>query len=325
VKSGPTTVTVAICTFNRARLLDATLTGLARLRIPEELSWELIVVNNNSTDDTDAVLERHAPQLPLRRLFEPCPGKSHAANRAVREAQGELILWTDDDVVVDENWLVDYVRAAHEWPTAAYFGGTVDPCFEAPAPAWIEANIRLLNEPYALAQHGRDRFLLGEEAVVGANMATRTEVAKRFPFNVELGPTGVRALRGEDTELIGRMRAAGLSGLWVGSARVEHVITADRLTLEYLWHWYGGLGSYVAQRAGIVTDLPLLFGAPRWAVKKYAGLLLTYWLRYPFKRRAWFETLREAALMRAYLDEARRVVSAKRAKTAHPSGAPEGR
>ena len=306
------TTTVAICTFNRARRLDATLAGLAQLRIPAELAWEVIVVNNNSTDDTDAVLDRHKERLPLRRVFEPRPGKSHAANRAVGEAHGDLILWTDDDVVVDEHWVAEYVRAARDHPTVSYFGGTVDPCFEAQAPAWIGANVRLLSEPYALAQHGREMFLLGEEPVVGVNMATRTDVVKRFPFNVELGPMGGRALRGEDTELIGRLRAAGLSGLWVGSARIEHVIPAERLTLDYLWHWYGGLGSYVAQHSGIVTDVPLLFGAPRWAARKYVELLLKYWLLYPFKRRTWFQTLREAALMKGYLAEARRAVSIRR-------------
>src|ERR1700738_3055719 len=94
-------VSVAICTWNRARLLGQTLESFVRLRIPEGVSWELLVVNNNCTDDTDAVIERHAGSLPIRRLYEPTPGKSYAHNLAIAEAQGDLVLWTDDDVIVD--------------------------------------------------------------------------------------------------------------------------------------------------------------------------------------------------------------------------------
>ena len=305
-------VSIAICTFNRARLLDRTLTALSRLHIPDGLGWEVIVVDNNSTDDTETVIERHAARLPVRRLLERRPGKSHAANMAVCEAAGELILWTDDDVVVDENWLREYVRAACDWPEAAYFGGTVDPWFESPAPAWIEANVGILNEPFALAQHGSQVFPLVDQAVVGANMAIKTDVARRFPFNVNLGPIGVRAQRGEETELVGRLRAAGLVGVWVGPARVQHLITPDRLTRAYLWHWYGGLGSHMAQRAAIPPDVPRLLGAPRWAVKTYGQLLLKYWLLCPFKGPMWIRALRQAAVMRGYLVEARRTGSSGR-------------
>ena len=192
----------------------------------------------------------------MRRLLERRPGKSHAANLAVCEAAGELILCTDDDVVVDENWLREYVRAARDWPEAAYFGGTVDPWFESPPPTRLEANVGMLHEPFALAQHGPQVFPLVDQAVVGANMAIKTEVARRFPFDVTLGPIGERAQRGEETELVGRLRAAGLAGVWVGPARVQHLITADRLTQAYLWHWYGGLGSHMAQRAAITPDVP---------------------------------------------------------------------
>src|SRR5262249_21230021 len=119
-----TRVSVIICTWNRARLLDMTLEHFARLRVPAGVEWELVVVNNNSTDDTDAVLQRHEGRLPLRRLFEPRPGKSFAANLALAEARSDLILWTDDDVHVDPDWLAEYVAAARAWPDASFFGGT---------------------------------------------------------------------------------------------------------------------------------------------------------------------------------------------------------
>jgi GT2 family glycosyltransferase len=300
-------VTVAVCTFNRAALLDRTLDGFCGLEIPAGVTWEVLIVNNNSTDDTDAVVARYSSRLPIRAVFESRPGKSYAANRVVREAKGAVILWTDDDVLVEKDWIAAYVRAAKEWPDAAYFGGTVDPWFETEAPRWIDGNVRLLNEPYALAQHGNQVFPLADQPIVGANMATRTDIVKRFPFDVSLGPTGTRALRGEDTDLVGRMRSAGLTGIWVGPARVRHFIKSERLTRRYLWHWYGGLGSWVAHRENPTGEVSWLFGAPRWALKKYARLLIKFWFLTPFGGAVWIKSLRETALMRGYISETRRM------------------
>jgi glycosyltransferase involved in cell wall biosynthesis len=300
-------ITVVICTFNRATALDRTLTSFQSIQIPNGIDWELLVVNNNSSDATDAVIAKHSSRLPIQRIFEATPGKSRAANRAVGAASGELTLWTDDDVIVDERWVAEYALAAQASPDTSFFGGTVDPWFEVIPPTWIERNIRILNEPFALAQHGDAIFPLSDQAVVGANMAIKTEVLRRFPFNVTLGPVGTRALRGEETELFGRFRSAGLTGLWVGSARVKHLIVAERLTSNYLWHWYSGLGSYVAYREGIKMDVPKMFGAPRWAVKKYALLRAKSALLTPMRSAAWLRTVREAALMEGYIREARRI------------------
>src|SRR5581483_541916 len=105
-------VTVAICTWNRCKLRDQTLAQFQNLRIPEGVTWELLVVNNNCTDQTDLVLENYRSRLPLRRLFEPKQGHCHARNCAVAAATGELLLWTDDDVLVNPEWLAAYVAAA---------------------------------------------------------------------------------------------------------------------------------------------------------------------------------------------------------------------
>lgn len=87
-------ITVAVCTWNRARLRDQTLAAMRQLQVPAGVEWELLVVNNNCTDATDDVIERHSTHLPIRRLFEVKQGHSHARNRAVAEATGELIVWT---------------------------------------------------------------------------------------------------------------------------------------------------------------------------------------------------------------------------------------
>ena len=301
-------VTVAICTFNRAEKLERTLQSLTALCIPAGVAWEVIVVDNNSTDATGEVARRYETRLPIRCLFEAVPGKSLAANRVLDAASGKLILWIDDDVLVDRLWLAEYLNAASNWPDAAFFGGTVDPWFEGTPPSWMLKNIALLNEPFALTQYSRAIEPLGERAVVGANMATRTEIHRRFRFDVRLGPKGNRAPAdiGEETELFARMRNAGFFGLWVGSACVKHVLAAERLTIEYLNHWYAGLGMHVARRAGIRFDVPILFGAPRWAVKKFVILRAKRAILRPTRSARWVKAVREAALMQGYVAEARR-------------------
>jgi glycosyltransferase involved in cell wall biosynthesis len=98
-------VTVAICSWNRAALLRETLKQMTHLERDDSFDWELLVVDNNSTDQTPDVLAEFAGQLPLRVLREPKPRKSNAANLVVKEARGEYILWTDDDVLVEPDWL----------------------------------------------------------------------------------------------------------------------------------------------------------------------------------------------------------------------------
>src|SRR5262249_4803687 len=147
-------LTVAICTWNRAELLDRTLAQLRHLEVPPGVSWELLVVNNNCSDHTDEVLARHAPHLPLRRLFEAEQGLSASRNRAVAEAPGELILRTDDDVLADPRWLAEYVEAAKRFPEAGFFGGTIDPWFEVPPPAWVRDNLDILCGAMVVRQLG---------------------------------------------------------------------------------------------------------------------------------------------------------------------------
>ena len=98
-------ITVGICTFNRAESLRRTLNSLAAMEVPADFAWELVVVNNNSTDHTDAMINEDHGRLPIRREFEKRPGHSNARNRAIDAARGDYIVWTDDDVVVDPGWL----------------------------------------------------------------------------------------------------------------------------------------------------------------------------------------------------------------------------
>lgn len=261
-------VTVGISTWNRANLLDKTLAEMLELRIPEGVSWELLVVNNNCTDETDAVISRYTNKLPLRRLFEPRPGKSHACNHLVAEATGDLVLWTDDDVLVAPEWLAAYCEAAALWPAATYFGGTIEPLYDQTPPAWAADNPHIVKGPFALLSPGPDmRAIADDEYPFGANMAVKIESLRATPFDCTLGPKGERILKGEDTKLIEELKGRGEPGIWVGKAKVRHWVPKERMTYKYIWDWYLETGVRNARRRE--TPGRLIFGMPRWVIRRY--------------------------------------------------------
>ena len=133
----------------------------ALLRIPAGVQWVLVVVNNNCTDDTDAVIARHSGDLPLRRLFEPNQGSSYGRNRAITASAGEVICFTDDDVLVDPEWLAEYVQAAKAWPQAGFFGGRIEPWFVKEPPPSIRRYIHVIGSAFALNEMADDVRPLG--------------------------------------------------------------------------------------------------------------------------------------------------------------------
>jgi glycosyltransferase involved in cell wall biosynthesis len=258
-------LSVAICTWNRAGLLRQTLEGLSRLRIPEGVRWELLVVNNNSTDETDQVVASWRGKLPVRELHESRPGKSNALNLAVQEALGEYILFTDDDVLVDPDWLVGYHEAFRAHPDAAIFGGPILPWFAGNPPAWLARTFHLIGYAFASLDLGPAPIqFAGHNVPFGANMALRMKEQRRYRYNPELGPRPGSALRGEEITLVKAMMAGGLSGWWVPGAKVRHYIPEHRQTVSYVRGWYQGWGDFLARDQAPPPARFTFLGRPLW-------------------------------------------------------------
>jgi glycosyltransferase involved in cell wall biosynthesis len=289
-------ITVAICTWNRAKLLDQTLTQMHPLRIPEGVDWELLVVNNNCTDDTDAVLERHASALPLRRLFESKQGHSNARNFAIDHAQGDLLLWTDDDVLVPDNWLAEYVQVATDYPDATFFGGPVRPWWEAPPPKWIQRHLQTIGYLWALLDLGDDvRPLTPQEWVHGANMGFRIAVIRHRCFDPSLGHIGSYFQGGDETTLLQELQRAGNRGVWIGTVPVQHFVTKDRLTTRYAWNLIEAIATSSPETKYDYRHIPSLMGHPRWLLRKYWSARVESLLRAPFRDHRWLKSFMEAA------------------------------
>ena len=285
--------TVLIATYNRAALLDETLTCLARMRVSPTLQWDAIVIDNNSSDDTRQVVERHIAHFPvrLRYLFEPAQGRSSALNAGIRQAEGRVLAFTDDDVRIADGWL-DAATAPLVGPDAslAYTGGPVRPIWGATPPRWLDLQRGDLWGTIAIQNHGSEMFVYEERRKVplGANMAVRRDVFDRVGgFRPDLGRTGGRLLLGQEVpELLLRVRAAGLRGLYVPAMEVHHHIPARRLTRRYFRSWWFGKGVSRAslERMQPVTELgvdlrdtPHVLGVPRFmygsALRDVMGML----------------------------------------------------
>lgn len=282
-------MTIAICTWNRARLLRQTLDSLGELTIPRDVHVEVVVVDNASTDETTEVVHSQVGKLPVRYLFEPVQGKSHALNRALAQIESDWILWADDDVLVEREWLAAYVESIREYPEADFWGGPIRPVFESDPPAWLTAGWAKIRGAYAAREFGSDPFALTRETLpFGANWAIRTKVQKAFSYDVQLGRQGQDLLAGEETELMLRLLEAGHRGWWVPKAAVRHFITSDRLTEDYLRRFFAGLARSAPQSH---SPFALVWNATRAIV--HEGL---YRVRRPLCRpEAWLHDLAKAS------------------------------
>jgi len=288
--------TVAICTWNRAPLISRALEQLTRIEQPRG-AWEIIVVNNNSTDETERVVDAFVDRLPLRRVFEPAPGLSHARNTAVRYATGDFVVWTDDDALVGARWLVAYERAIERWPEAAVFGGPIRPRFEGTPPPWLSNTWGEAANAFAIRELGRDPFELDRDRIpYGPNFVVRMREQRQFPYDPKLGRKHGSGRLGEETAVIRSILASGGIGWWVPDAVVEHWIPKERQTVNYLRDYYTLLGQTYYHWDPFGTST--LWGRPRWLWRKTAQAEIAYTIaRLSGNPHRWMKALVDASIL----------------------------
>ena len=303
-------VTTAICTWNRSRSLGTTLASLRRLKVSPDTRWDVLVVNNNCTDDTDAVLARFADCLPLSVAFESRQGLSHARNRAVEATGGDYILWTDDDTVVDPGWLEAYVEAIGRWPEAAVFGGPITPKFEGTPPRWLvrATAAGTVSNAYAARDLGPSPIALdpsNDKIPYGANYAVRMTEQRAYAYDPRLGPNRGEHLVGEETNVMRRILGAGFEGRWVPGAGVEHMIPKERQTEAYLRTYYVGLGRTIARTNSAGAERQSV-GSAAWIWLAGAALPMKYIMtRYTAPPTVWCDALKKMSVARGLLMEYR--------------------
>lgn len=247
----PSFLSVVMCTRNRAASLERALNSIADMIVPTDLPWEMVLVDNGSTDHTASVAESFTHKMPIRRIFEPKAGLSNARNTGVVSARGDYILWTDDDVEVDKGWLAGYSEAFTRFPDGVVFGGQIIPRLETPTPAWFKENLNILCDVLAVRDFGDEYLSLtasGDLIPYGANYAIRTAEQRQHLYDPQLGVGPGRRTVGEEVTVMAELFAAGYSGYWVPDAKVFHIISASRQTEKYIRAYYSGHGETSAFR-----------------------------------------------------------------------------
>jgi glycosyltransferase involved in cell wall biosynthesis len=231
-------ITVILCTFNRYQNLATALDSVARSTLPPSVEWEVLVVDNNSSDQTREVVEGFRSRNPgrFRYLFEPKPGKSRALNSGIREAHGNVLAFMDDDVVVEPTWLQNLTSALSD-SSCAGVGGRILPRWTGPPPPWLPTGERYGLAPLAMFDLGLEPGAL-TEAPFGTNMAFQRGVFERYgEFRTDLGPRPGSEIRNEDTEFGQRLLNAGERLYYEPSAVVYHEVSETRLTRAYFLRW----------------------------------------------------------------------------------------
>jgi glycosyltransferase involved in cell wall biosynthesis len=262
-------VTVAIPTYNRAAYLRQALAGITTQQFPRE-HFEVLVIDNNSPDNTRAVVAEFAAAQPApRHIAETQQGLDYARNRALQEARGDIIVFGDDDILVQPDWLAQIAVPLLADPARRIgaVGGEVVPVFPDGLPDWVR-------EWHAPLRFRADLGPLEpRHSPMGANLAfPRWIFAEVGAFHTALDRAAGNYFSGGDAEMIRRIRAAGFEVWFAPAAAVQHQMPASRTTFRYAArHAFDSARSRVIDRAGQPGAAGYLAGRFPANVAKAAG------------------------------------------------------
>lgn len=235
-------LSIIICTYNRAPVLEGTLESYGTLAEANDEDIEVIIVDNNSTDATAQVSESAKAAIPgLKYFHESRQGLSNARNRGIRESRGAIVAFADDDVYFDTAWSRAIINTFSENPSADALGGRSTPIFEGGRPDWMQDEYLVF---YGDTGFGDlPKWLVFPEHPFGLNMAFRRHVFECIgDFNPNLGRIKKSLLSGEESDLFERINSNGLKTLYSPKPHLFHRIPKDRASLNWLksrFYWQG--------------------------------------------------------------------------------------
>ena len=283
-----TSLSVLICTYNRAQLLGETLAALTRCARPPGVRLEIVVVNNRSTDDTRLTVERAAAgsPIPIHYAEEMQPGKAFALNHGLTIVSGDVVALTDDDVIPCVDWIARMAAAFEGRDITFAFGRILPrwPSTRQSAAALIGGHQEIWG-PFGLVDYGRELTeyppdrLHEQRLPMGANVGFRRDVLLRAGgWRSDLGKPDGSLIQGEDHEIMLRLWKLGLyNGLYDPEMTVAHYIRPETTTPQYFRRWFFSNGRSVARMDREyfsvsynldVTQVPRLLGVPRFLFRE---------------------------------------------------------
>ena len=237
-------LSLIVCTYNRDKYLYGALQCIAENGFPVD-AYEIVLVNNMSTDNTEAECQRFQndyPAVDFRYFVETNQGLSYARNRGIAESRGDTLVFLDDDSFIQKDYLLNLQKQLDAHPDADAFGGKIDPVFESgEAPKWLSKwNYSWVS---AIDLGDKVRPFTGKAFPIGANMGIRKTMLSRIGvFNTELGRSKKNLMGGEEKDLFERIRQHGGSIYYFPDVLVHHVIPPSRTTKDYVKRLGEGVG-----------------------------------------------------------------------------------
>jgi glycosyltransferase involved in cell wall biosynthesis len=274
----PIDISVILSTYNRADLLPGAI-GAFLQQNTQGVTFEVILVDNNSTDNTKEVAGNYATSHPglIKYVFEPKQGLSHGRNAGIANAQGKFLAFTDDDVRVHNDWINALYRAFNTHPDAVYIGGKVLPLWQTAKPKWAHLQLASL----ALQDYGREPQTIDsnhQRCLIGANLACRKELIELiggFDPATQRVKEGIGSM--EDYEWQTRIWAQGLHGKYVPDVQVSTPVQEERLRKWYHreWHFRHGIFSSILRDPLIEATSWRIFDTPGHVYRGIANSLFS--------------------------------------------------
>lgn len=245
---------LVICTYNNAPLLERTLEAISRQRVARSVEWSVLVVDNNSSDETPRVVDRYmeSGSIPyLSYIHEPKQGLNYARLCGIKNTDGKWIAFIDDDCLLEEDWVARAADFAAAHPACGAFGGRVILDWEKPPRNFV------LNYGFSFAQQDFGSEVMQPDCLVGAGLVVNREAInktnwldKQFLRDRE----GQKLVSGGDVEIVLRIRSAGYEIWYNPACKLRHFIPARRVEQRYLVDINYGLGICQLHADGLVWE-----------------------------------------------------------------------
>jgi glucosyl-dolichyl phosphate glucuronosyltransferase len=281
-------ISCIICTYNRERFLHSSIESMVGQTLPKNL-FEVIIVNNNSTDNTDTIarslIEKYNETVNFKYVIELKQGLSHARNRGIEEANGEYICYIDDDAIASPDFLKNIVDFFESNPNAAGVGGKIIPEYVDGKPAWMN---HFMEGLVSKVDNGEEIFEYnGSKFPIGCNMTYKKSVLLEIGmFDPDLGRKGNSGEASEEKDVFFKIYNIGYKVYYLPNIPVKHIIESSRLEYPYIQKISAGIGRSERLRVAKLGKIKLLLKFAELIFKFGAALLIAmyYCLKMQFSK-----------------------------------------
>jgi len=285
-------ISVIIATYNRSICLERVINDLLNQQLSGTFDYEMIIVDNGSTDNTENMVKNLKEQASGRLIYckQLAPGKSNALNMGITQSKGEIIAFTDDDVMVEKNWLSSIAECFNKYPCDG-IAGKVLPVFPDKTPQWVRQNPVQMAGVVVIYDHGDTACQADKttERFIGSNWAFKSSVFKDCGlFSTDLGP-GTPMVVGEDEEFYSRLFLKNKVLYYCPQVIIRHPVDLNRLSWAKMAKWHMALGRYLAynQIQQGNNNFICYGGIPRYIIKIIVMSSLKLLVQFPDRLKFW--------------------------------------